>query len=144
MPPFIHSFIHSTHLPCALHRTAAQSTVLSALMNVLPGQLLSPTETPDRKTLLPQPARPTLGSCRLLLKEASPHSQGRARRPPSGLPWALHSPTLSLTTLYPNCPCAHPSPAQDFPLMVGTCVCACSLLSHRAWHGEGTPAIFAK
>lgn len=27
-------FIHSTHLPCAQHRTAAQLTVLSALINV--------------------------------------------------------------------------------------------------------------
>lgn len=42
-------FIHSTHLPCAQDRTAAQLTLLSALINVLSGNYLAQQRIPRQK-----------------------------------------------------------------------------------------------
>lgn len=93
------------HLPCAQHRPAAQSTVLSALISVLPGNYLAPTERPLTE----------ITSCSSLLGQdwalAGPYSKVPPCTPkamPEGHPLDSHGSytalALALTTLCLNCP----------------------------------------
>lgn len=135
-----HSFSHS-FVPLTYHMSSTEE--LCALINVYPGNY-GASRDPGRGGPLAQHASLRLDSPGPSTRQ--PPCTLKAR--PQGYPLDSHGPCTApapaLTTLHLNCLAACLSLAQGLPLRMGTWVCACSVLYHRAWCRESTPAAFAK